>query len=99
MKMYPHTDATTTFEYPYDRLLKLKDIISEDLMHNPDVLDHDGESCLLVVKNGNTTGVTIGCATGVFSHVREYIDGVGHPSLRQQVRGVLRPRRFRFYHR
>lgn len=41
-------------------------------MRKPDMLDHDGEPCLLVIKNGNTTGVTIGRATGIFSYVRKY---------------------------
>jgi hypothetical protein len=76
--MRPRADAATTFKYPYDRLLPLRDLIPEDLMHNPDMLDHDGEACLLVIKNGNTTGVTIGCATGVFSYVREYFSNNTH---------------------
>ncbi|KAI9450878.1 hypothetical protein BJY52DRAFT_1206074 [Lactarius psammicola] len=53
---------------PDDRLLKLEDIISKDLMLNPDMLDRDGEPCLLVIKNGNTTSVTIGRANGIFSY-------------------------------
>ena len=36
------------------------------------MLDENGEECLIVVKNGNTTGVTIGRATGIESFVREY---------------------------
>lgn len=70
--MYPKTDTQSCFEYPYDRLLPLQDVISEDMMHHPDTVDHNGEPCLYVIKNGHTTGVTIGQATGVFSHVREY---------------------------
>ncbi|KAG8952880.1 hypothetical protein FRC04_003329 [Tulasnella sp. 424] len=77
-KMYPRADAASTFKYPYDRLLQLRDLISEDLMRNPDMLDHDGEPCLLVIKNGNTTGVTIGRATGIFSYVREYFTNNTH---------------------
>jgi hypothetical protein len=33
---------------------------------------HDGEACLYVIKNDLTTRVTIGRATGIFSHVQEY---------------------------
>ena len=76
--MYPRTDAAWKFEYPDDRLLPLRDVISEDLMRNPDMLDRDGEPCLLVIKNGNTTGVTIGRATGIFSYVRKYFDNKTH---------------------
>jgi len=61
-----------------DRLLPLRDLISEDFMRKPDMLDHDGESCLLVIKNGNATGVTIGRATGIFSYVRKYSSNNTH---------------------
>jgi hypothetical protein len=48
--------------------------ITDDLMHNPDMWDSDGEPCLLVVKNGNATGTTIGRANGIFSIVRDYFN-------------------------
>jgi hypothetical protein len=78
MKMDPRYDASSrTFKYPWDRLLKLQDIIQEDYMHNPD-LNHEDQPSLLVIKNGNTTGVTIGRATGIFSFVRQYFDNGTH---------------------
>ncbi|KAI0001528.1 hypothetical protein BJV74DRAFT_944493 [Russula compacta] len=52
----------------------------EDEMHHPQTLDVDGEPCLNVIKNGCTTGVTIGRANGVKSFVREYF-----PNGRQQT--------------
>jgi len=55
-------------------------IISDDLMHHPDMWDSDGELCLLVVKNGNATGTTIGRANGIFSIVRDYFND---PSINQ----------------
>jgi hypothetical protein len=73
-KMYPRHDAPTTFKYPRGRLLKLRDIIPEDQMRNPDMLDPSGEQCLFVIKNGKTSGVTIGRATGIFSFVRQRFD-------------------------
>jgi hypothetical protein len=78
LKMCPRIDAAPSFEYPDDRLLPLQGLISEDSMRKPDILDHDGESCLLVIKNGNATGVTIGCATGIFSYVRKYFSNNTH---------------------
>jgi hypothetical protein len=76
--MYPRLDAASTFKYPDDRLLRLRSVLSEKLMRRPDMLDIDGESCLLVVKNGHTTGVTIGRATGIFSYVRKYYENSTH---------------------
>jgi hypothetical protein len=78
MKMDPRTDYTTSFEYPLHRLLKLQDPIPEDVLHNPDILNQDGNPCLFVIKNGNSTGVTIGRATGIFSYVREYFNNGTH---------------------
>ncbi|KIM75663.1 hypothetical protein PILCRDRAFT_92001 [Piloderma croceum F 1598] len=78
LKMSPHIDAAPSFEYLDDCLLPLHDLISEDFMHKPDMLDHNGESCLLVIKNGNATGVTIGCATGIFSYIHKYFSNNTH---------------------
>jgi len=75
--MYPRDDGQTTFKYPSDRLLPLRDIITEELMRNPNMLDHDNEACLFVIKSGGTTGVTIGRATGIFSIVRADLSGQG----------------------
>ena len=44
-------------------------------MCNIVTVDRDGEKCLFVIKNGLTTQVTIGQATGIFSYVRQYFNG------------------------
>ncbi|KAI5796327.1 hypothetical protein DFH27DRAFT_112451 [Peziza echinospora] len=71
LMMYPREDGPTTFKYPDRRLLRLHGMISEELMRAPDMLDHNDDMCLLVIKNGNSTDVTIGRATGIFSFVRD----------------------------
>ena len=71
-KCFPRGDASWHFNYPKDRLLQLRGIIADDLMRAPDMLDSDGEPCLLVVKRGNSSGTTLGRANGIFSVVREY---------------------------
>ena len=79
--MYPHRETRKIFEYPVDHLLKLQGVLKEDEMRHPDMLDSDGERCLLVIKKGNTTGLTIGRAIGIFSCVREYFsDGTNQTS-------------------
>lgn len=69
LRMYPRNDGKATFRYPDDRLLPLHSMITEELMREPDMLDHDNEACLLVIKDGNAADVTIGRATGIFSFV------------------------------
>ncbi|KAG8993344.1 hypothetical protein FRB90_000723 [Tulasnella sp. 427] len=71
LKMYPRDDGRPSFKYPDRRLLPLRDMISEELMRAPDMLDHDNEPCLIVIKSGNATGVTIGRATGIESFIRD----------------------------
>ena len=46
--------------------------MKEDELRNPNTFDPDGEESLLVLKNGNTTGVTFGRSTGIKSFVWEY---------------------------
>ncbi|KAL5480421.1 hypothetical protein ACEPAI_1691 [Sanghuangporus weigelae] len=76
LKCFPRGDAGWKFRFPDDRLLPLMGTISDDLMSHPDMWNSDGELCLLVVKNGNVTGTTIGRANGVFSIVRDYFNDV-----------------------
>jgi len=77
---YPSSMDTTTseFEYPVDCLFTLQDVIEEDELRHPKELDENGERCLLVIKNGNGTGVTVGRATGPMSFVREYFENGTH---------------------
>ncbi|KAF8346769.1 hypothetical protein F5887DRAFT_1061256 [Amanita rubescens] len=71
-KCYPHGSGNWKFKYPKGRLLPLIGTITDALMRKPDMWDSDGELCLLVIKSGNSTGTTIGRATGIFSIVRKY---------------------------
>lgn len=72
IKCFLHGNANWHFEYPEDHLLPIHGIISNQLIHAPDMWDLEGEPCLLVVKNGNTTNTTLGRANGVFSIVHKY---------------------------
>ncbi|KIK80949.1 hypothetical protein PAXRUDRAFT_763789 [Paxillus rubicundulus Ve08.2h10] len=78
LKMYSHPTARTSVKYPHGRLLQLQDFLNEDKLHHPKMLDTNGEACLLVIKNSNSTGVTIGRATGIMSFVREYFEDGTH---------------------
>jgi hypothetical protein len=73
-KMYPHAETRANFKYPRDGLMQLRDFVKDGELHRPTMLDANGEQCLIVVKNGAATGVTLGRATGIESFVREYKD-------------------------
>jgi len=63
------------FDYPLDRLLRLKGTIPDQDMRHPPALDEHGKPCLMVVKHGNSdTGLTVGRANDVRSCVRNYYE-------------------------
>jgi hypothetical protein len=82
LKMYPHPAARASFKYPRGHLLQLQDVVKENELRHPTMLDVNGEKCLIVVKRSNSTGMTIGRATGLMSFVREYHeDGIHETSM------------------
>ena len=76
MKLHPQ--AAINFSYLTGRFLQLWDVIKEDELRHPTMFDANGEECLFVVKNGSSTGLTIGRATGIMSFVREYFEDDTH---------------------
>ncbi|KAF5387096.1 hypothetical protein D9615_001610 [Tricholomella constricta] len=70
MKMHPHREGHSNFEYPRGGLLQVKDVMKDDEIRKPQQLDANGEKCLIVVKNGKATGTTIGRLSGMESFVR-----------------------------
>lgn len=70
--MHPHPEGRSSYQYPLDNLLQVKGVVPEEEIRNPKQLDGNEEEFLPVVKNGKTTGVTIGRGTGIESFVRQY---------------------------
>jgi len=64
--MYPNLQNAHTFEYPEDRLLRLKGTTPDEDMRHPPALDQNGEPCLMVVKHGR--------ANDIRSSVRNYYE-------------------------
>ncbi|KAK7447048.1 hypothetical protein VKT23_014258 [Stygiomarasmius scandens] len=62
------------FKYPGDRLLRIQGIIPDDEMRHPTTLNQNGDPCLMVIKRGGATGLTIGRADDVCSYARIYHD-------------------------
>ena len=61
-----------SFEYPFDRLLPLQGTISTAELRRPTLVDENGDPCLMVLKRGIATDLTIGRGNNVFSFVRHY---------------------------
>jgi hypothetical protein len=68
--MYPRIDVPSDFDYPAERLLELRGILSAKEIRTPNNKDHKGDPMRYVIKRGLATLTTIGCLTGFESHVR-----------------------------
>ncbi|THU87880.1 hypothetical protein K435DRAFT_821801 [Dendrothele bispora CBS 962.96] len=85
LKMHPHPEGRTSFKYPLGDLLQLKGVVQEKEIRQPTLLDANGEECVIVIKNGMKTGVTIGRGSGIESFVREYDDNGNIKSTSMEI--------------
>ena len=65
----PHTDSKTAFKFPTNRQLGINGCVTRQLLANPDCFDSDGEPCLIVMKDGNTTDLTVGRYSGTEAYL------------------------------
>jgi len=71
--MDPLVDEASDFEYPYDRLLNLRAILSKEDIRTPTNRDREGNRTRYVIKRGLTTLTTVGRINGFESHRRTYL--------------------------
>jgi hypothetical protein len=80
--MFPQPVDRANYQYPKDSLLQAYGVVKDAEIRDPQQLDVHNEKCLLVVKNGLTTGTTFGRANGLESFTRVYRDySIGHTSI------------------
>jgi hypothetical protein len=70
--MNSNSPNAQTFTYPHDGLLRLNGTIPDTDMRKPTSLDQTDEQCLMVIKRGSSSGVTIGRANNILSYKRKY---------------------------
>ena len=76
--MYPNAKNSHSFDFPWDRLPPLHGTIGFDEMWKSTMYDRGGKRCLLVLKNGRTTRLTVGRLNNIFSFTRRcFIDDDG----------------------
>ena len=70
------------FEYPFDLLLQLHDIIPDAELRDPTQRDSNGDRGIMVLKRGKTTGLTVGRLNNMPSYTRTYWeDGTSDVSM------------------
>jgi len=72
--MFPNHSDRVGYQYPQDGLLQVFDVVPESEIRQPKQLDTHGYNAMPVIKNGLTTGTTVGWVNGLESLVRYYPD-------------------------
>jgi hypothetical protein len=75
-KMYLRPTNSHSFKYPKDRPPQAPTCATDNEMQHPVDEDTDGEPCRIVIKRGNTTGLTFGRAITVAAYSRYYVAGI-----------------------
>jgi hypothetical protein len=70
--MFPNVADREGYRYPEHDLLHLRGVVPLDEIFNPKQLDANGDPAMAVVKNGRTTGTTVGRMSSLKSLVRYY---------------------------
>ena len=66
---YPQSGGRTAFEFPPNRQLRINGLIPRELIVNPDLYDSAGKPCLIVMKDGCTTDLTVGRYAGLEAYL------------------------------
>ncbi|KAH9976275.1 hypothetical protein BGW80DRAFT_1292367 [Lactifluus volemus] len=66
---YAQSGGRTVFKFPADGQLRINGCVTRELLANPDCFDSNGEPCLIVMKDGNTTDLTVGRYAGLEAYL------------------------------
>ena len=66
----PLGGGQTTFKFPVQRTLRIEGCATKEDLANPTEFDREGQRCLIVGKDGNTTDLTVGRYAGLVSPIR-----------------------------
>ncbi|KAF9790395.1 hypothetical protein BJ322DRAFT_385619 [Thelephora terrestris] len=72
-KFYPlhNTNTRTLFNPPPNRQLRVKGIVTRELLANPDCFDSNDEPCLIVLKDGGASDLTVGNHAGLEAYLAD----------------------------
>jgi hypothetical protein len=70
---YPRGGGATTFKFPAGRKLRIEGCATKEDLANPAEFDSEGQRCLIVGKDGNTTDLTVGHYAGLESFTRNEV--------------------------
>ncbi|KAL5530946.1 hypothetical protein ACEPAG_3822 [Sanghuangporus baumii] len=68
-KFYPHSNSKTVFKFPTNQQLRIDGWATSELLANPDTFDSNGEACIIVMKDGQTSDLTVGRYAGLEAYI------------------------------
>ncbi|KAF8300124.1 hypothetical protein DL93DRAFT_2091041 [Clavulina sp. PMI_390] len=63
-------EGQATFTFPPNGEMRIDGVLDHESLVQPDCYDRDGKPCIMVMKNGCTTGLTVGRCTSLESYTR-----------------------------
>ncbi len=66
---YPQSDGRTVFKDPTNCKLRIDGCVMRKLLAAPNCFDSNGKPCLIVMKDGNATDLTVGCYAGLEAYL------------------------------
>ncbi|KAH9072823.1 hypothetical protein EDB83DRAFT_2568400 [Lactarius deliciosus] len=66
---YPQSAGRMVFKFPMNRQLRINGCVMREMLAVPDCFDSNGEPCLIVMKDGNTTDLTVGRYAGLEAYL------------------------------
>ncbi|KAF8322350.1 uncharacterized protein EI90DRAFT_2977716 [Cantharellus anzutake] len=66
---YPLGGGSTTFRFPNEGKLRIEGCATQEDLAHPTELDSEGQRCLIVGKDGNSTDLTVGRYAGLVSFI------------------------------
>ena len=70
---YPQGTGPTTFVFPEERKLRIEGCATMEDLANPAEFDREGQRCLIVGKDGNSTDLTVGRYAGLVSFTKNEV--------------------------
>lgn len=75
---YPLDNSRMVFKSPPNRQLRVNGIVTRERLAKPDSVDSNNEPCLIVLKDGNTSDLTVGRYAGLEAYL---CDELGQESI------------------
>ncbi|CCA77218.1 hypothetical protein PIIN_11200 [Serendipita indica DSM 11827] len=79
--LYSLQKGNWNFKYPHDRQMRIRGVVTKELLDRADMIDNKGRPCLIVLKDGCATDLTVGRYAGLESFAASQLMEIPVPSF------------------